>query len=207
MSSAYGSFLNRGKGNLVLRFGIRPVKFRPARMPSSVLVVFVAAIGCGGPPAIEVEPFRQTRSWRLESVRDDASLKGIELRATLSPDPVKAHKPAMLEVRFDTAALDTKWRPRVWYRFAFRRGDRQPNDVSLVRPPETAHEEGVEPRYDDWFEWAEIIEPRAEPGGLVFDTPVMLDEGKVYIQFRVEVPSDRPPLELLDWFVYVNKFE
>lgn len=113
----------------------------------------------------------------------------------------------MLEVRVMAADGATPYTGRLWYRFAHRRGDPLPAEKDLAVRPPFVYEEGTPPRYEDWFEWAEILEPRIENGESVFTTPVMLLEGKSYVQFRVASEADTKPIELLDWFVYVDKSE
>jgi hypothetical protein len=175
----------------------------------NVLILAVVSItsGCGSPRTLELESTQLKRTWRLERQRSDEQFKGVSLVAELTPDPLRPDKPAMLELRVAAENAERPFQGRIWYRFATRRGDRQPHDRSLILPPASAQEEGVEPHYNDWFEWAEIVEPRNEGGQLIFDAPVMFTEGKAFVQFRVTGDPNLPPLELLDWFVYALNAE
>ncbi len=161
----------------------------------------IAAAGCGSKSDKPIlrEAFEFTHAWKL---KDD--LQGCALSAELTPQPLVADRPAMLKVRVRSGDAANPFKGRIWYRFAFRRGERFSNEASATSAPTARPEEGVPPRYDDWFEWAEIIEPRTEVGETVFSTPVMLSKGKAYVQFRIAAAHDSQPQELLDWFVYVE---
>lgn len=165
----------------------------------ALVFLLLSYVGCGKRNLSQRrEAFRYAHRWVL-----DKDLQGVVLNAALTPQPLIADRPAMLKLRIRKSDKKEKFRGRLWYRFAYRRGEAfasQDAKAPLIRP-----ERGVPPRYDDWFEWAEIIEPRIENGETVFSTPVMLTEGKAYVQFRIASTADSPPQELLEWFVYVQR--
>jgi hypothetical protein len=155
--------------------------------------------GCGKPKTTAEEPFQFSRVWQLRLQSSEATLS-----AELTPQPLHADKPHMLEVRIrNDNSPATPY--RVWYRLAHRRGDPLPANEDFALFPIYPPEPGVPPRYDDWFEWAEIIEPRVGQNEVRFTTPVMFSEGKVYVQFRLLETEGSKPQDLLDWFVYVNE--
>lgn len=179
---------------------IKERRIPPGFATQFLLAVLIAAAGCGNKSDKPIlrENFEFSHAWSPEG-----DLQGTLVSAELTPQPLVADRPAMLKLRIRSGDPANAFKGRVWYRFAFRRGERFSSQESLT--PLTRAEEGVPPRYDDWFEWAEVIEPRAENGETVFSTPVMLSKGKAYVQFRIVAAADSQPLELLDWFVYVEK--
>lgn len=166
------------------------------------LALLLAIAGCGRENTEPREAFQNTRAWQVEGEQP-----ALQVSAKLQPLPLKAERPAMLEVRLKAANGEKPFAGRIWYRFAHRRGDPLPAQKDLAVRPTFTYEEGTPPRYQDWFEWAEILEPRFEHGESVFTTPVMMIEGKSYVQFQIASEADSKPIELLDWFVYVDKPE
>lgn len=174
--------------------------------PIILIACMTAFFGCSPPPLGPREPFEYQHAWKLDSDEVEKAGGVAAVDAKLVPEPLYSDRPGMLEVAVDTGDPEKPFTGKLWYRFAFRRGDPLPEHKHLPIPPKPIpQEEGVAPRYDDWFEWAEIIEPRFERGRTIFTTPVMLSEGKVYIQFRIAPPSEAMSHELLDWFIYVDQ--
>jgi hypothetical protein len=166
------------------------------------LALLLAAAGCGRETSEPREASQYSHVWQV-----DGEQSALQVSAKLHPLPLKAERPKMLEVRFKALEGETPFAGRIWYRFAHRRGDPLPAQKDLAVRPTYTYEEGTPPRYQEWFEWAEILEPRMENGEAVFTTPVMMLEGKSYLQFLVTTQADAKPIELLDWFIYVDKSE
>lgn len=168
----------------------------------SMALIFTLVGGCSRVPVAPREPFKFSHQWQV--MEEDVA---IAVSAKLQPEPLKADRPGMLEARVITKDQSKPFGGRLWYRFAYRRGDPPTSVEEAVVRPSFVQEEGVPARYDDWFEWAEIPEPRLEGGETVFSTPVMLSAGKAYIQFRMALRPEAKPHELLDWFIYVDPAE